>query len=913
RIKNKLIGMNLGICLMSFIIAIGCTHFLTSKFEKQTLDSEIAQCLKLVHTLAGRAALVSKDQHRLRIALNAISTMPIVKSAAIYSKQGNLLEHGVLRPDLPQVVDAEQETTTPTGMRGISRRIVMDGETLGWLFIELDSGPMGKLRTTEISVLIIFLALSALASALITSKITRLVASPIQQLVLAMGSVSEQQDFSIRLNKTSNDEVGALADGFNAMLGEIEQRDSYLKAVNEELDKRVKIRTTELELQVSERSKAEELLAEANDGLETALTRARRMADAAEAANRAKSEFLANISHEVRTPLNGVLGMADLLLDSGLDHEQRDFAVTIKKSSQSLLDIINDLLDYSKAEAGKMSIEHIEFSLSDVIDDVGDLYAQSTRDKDLSFYTFCDPNIPSIIGDPTRIKQVLSNLVTNAIKFTERGEVSVRAELSGVFDNTASLRLTVTDSGIGIPADRQAAIFESFTQADGSTTRRYGGTGLGLTISKQLAALMGGTLTVCSEVGQGSTFTLLMELPLGEGRLRHPMELIGKQVLIVDTDTRMLNDLRHSLETWGCRVAAVSGTQEAFRTLREWPTDVPIDILVTRDSFDDLPMSQLAWRFRGEDRWQGLPILALSQTISQASDPQTKFFVVARPVRRTILQRTMLHAWGFEYQEGTDSTATRSDVKRGKILLVEDNAINRKVANHILQRIGCTVDSAENGQVALELLAASWYDAVLMDIQMPVLDGFETTQRIRAREHQTGRHIPIIAMTANASENDRSRCLRGGMDDYLPKPISADDLASTLDRWLGGEPVAEAPIARSAAGMGSFDMNGLLDRCGGDESFMYEVVGEFERSLSIQLSRIESALQTKDITGASYHAHALKGASRSIGAEPIARICEQIEDSKSDSTLDPNQLLKRLIFEIDAFRGVLIRVFPKAA
>jgi signal transduction histidine kinase len=225
-------------------------------------------------------------------------------------------------------------------------------------------------------------------SAVITARVTRMVAAPIQKLVLAMNSVSDQQDFSIRLVKTSDDEVGAIADGFNAMLAEIEQRDSYLKAVNEELDKRVKIRTTELELQVNERSKAEEKLAEANDGLETALSRARRMAEAAEAANRAKSEFLANISHEVRTPLNGVLGMADLLLDSGLDHEQRDFAVTIKKSSQSLLDIINDLLDYSKAEAGKMTIEHIEFSLSDVIDDVGDLYNQNTRDKGLEFYTF---------------------------------------------------------------------------------------------------------------------------------------------------------------------------------------------------------------------------------------------------------------------------------------------------------------------------------------------------------------------------------------------------------------------------------------------------------------------------------------------------------------------------------------------
>lgn len=905
--------MNLGICLMSFLIAIGCTHFLTSSFEKRALESDIGGSLQLVTKLAGKSAIASKDTHRMRIALNSIATNPNVKSSAIYNKQGKLLERIPNDAKLPNELASESEIETANGYRGYSRRILVDGETIGFLFVELDNGPIGNLRKVEISVLIIFLGLTALISAVITTRIARLVANPIQQLVLAMNSVSDQQDFSIRLKRTSDDEVGAIAEGFNAMLAEIEQRDSYLKAVNEELDKRVKIRTTELEQEVTERSKAEEMLAEANDGLETALSRARRMAEAAEAANKAKSEFLANISHEVRTPLNGVLGMTDLLLDSGLDHEQRDFANTIKKSSQSLLDIINDLLDYSKAEAGKMGIENIEFALNDVIDDVGDLYAQNTRDKDIEFYTYCDPNIPAMIGDAMRIKQVVSNLVTNAIKFTERGRVTVRAELLSVAEKSASIQITVSDTGIGIAPDRQAAIFESFTQADGSTTRRYGGTGLGLTISKQLTQLMGGTLRVQSEVGEGSVFTLLLQLPLGEGRQRQPVEFIGKQVLLMDSEQSALHDLRNILESWGCRVAAISDTQDAFRALREWPHDVPIDVIVTRDSYDDLPTNQLAWRLRGDDRWANLPIVALSSSLTQGSDPQNKYFTVTKPIRRGILQRTMLHALGFEYQEGTNSSITSGDVKRGKILLVEDNAINRKVANHILQRIGCTVDSAENGQVALELLAAGWYDAVLMDIQMPILDGFETTQRIRARERQTGRHIPIIAMTANASENDRSRCLRGGMDDYLPKPISADDLAKALDRWVGSDSKTEVPVARSAAGMGSFDLNGLLDRCGGDEAFMHEVVEEFEKSLSIQLTRIENALESKDITGAAYHAHALKGAARSIGAEPLARICEQIEDSKEDAQLDPKQLVKRLIFEVDAFRGVLNRVIRKAA
>lgn len=911
--KTRLVMMTVGSCLAAFVLSVLCHLVVDARFEAAAKDREIKQTTQVIQNFSAKA-LVKKDPYQSAVALQKLDGT--VLSAALYTRQGTPLARIGAGP-FPEMVNGQiQLKGAPRGYEYV-RAVTSGNQQIGWFYGVIDNvNSQQRAATNWVALLILLLAMTVVAM-FVAMRSTKMIAEPIQELAKAMQAVSANQDFSQRVEIKSAGEVGDLVDGFNSMVAEVEQRDAYLKAVNEELEKRVKLRTVELEQEVSERSKAEEALAEANTGLEVALLRARKMAEAAEGASRAKTDFLANISHEIRTPMNGILGMVDLLLDSQLGHEQRDYASTVRQSAHSLLAIINDILDFSKAEAGKMTIESIEFSLTDVIEEVADLYAQNARDKGLSLNAFVSPDMPEKMhGDPGRIRQVISNLVTNAIKFTERGHVSLRADLVDLLDGSADVRISISDSGIGVPPDRHRAIFESFTQADGSTTRKFGGTGLGLTISKQLAELMKGSLAVESSFGKGSTFTLSLRLPVVVLPVeRAPIELVGRRVVLVEPDEKANQDLYALLSAWGCRVTSFVTATDAIRHLRTYPEDETLDLLVTRDELPDLVHEHIAWRFRDIDRWVDLPILFVSPNAQVQSEPERRLYAVARPVKRKQLQRTIMQALGRPILEVESERANLSQ-KRGKILLVEDNEINRKVAEHILNRIGCQFDSAEHGQEALELLASGFYDAVLMDVQMPILDGIETTIRIRTREQHSGRHIPIIAMTANASDNDRVRCLRAGMDDYLSKPIGAEELARTLDKWMSkGQEISkpmEMPRTQGVE-MASFNLLELSHRCGGDDMFMADILREYQSSLANNLVRLEECIARNDLAGVSAIAHALKGASRSVGAEPLAKICQQLEDSKTDLQLDPKALFKRLMHEVDAFRGVVQRHLPKAA
>jgi signal transduction histidine kinase/PleD family two-component response regulator len=513
--------------------------------------------------------------------------------------------------------------------------------------------------------------------------------------------------------------------------------------------------------------------------------------DEAFASARAKSEFLANMSHEIRTPLNGVIGLTELLLDSPLAEGDREHVVTVRRCGEHLLGVINDILDFSKIEAGKMPIDSIDFEVGAVVEEAAELVAAQAQDRGLEL--LCD--VPSdaaraVTGDPARLRQVLLNLLGNAVKFTERGEVAVEVRLLRETATSVVMRIVVRDTGIGIPQERHAAIFESFTQADGSTTRRHGGTGLGLTICRQLVELMGGRIGLESATGGGSTFWIELALPKAQVESRRAVgadRLTGLQVLMVDDNETNRLILRRTLAAWGCHtVEASAGVEALLRLDEQHAAGTPIRIAILDMHMPEMDGQELARRIQADARFAELPLVLLSSMGALADARQMGFAeALAKPVRQATLLRAILSALGgrVEPRPAEPAPAFRALSERLRVLLAEDNRVNRLVAINMLQRFGCDVDAAETGREAVEAVAAKEYDLVLMDVQMPEMDGFEATAEIRRRE-APGQRLPIIAMTAHAMHGDQERCLAAGMDDYVAKPVTRAALVAKLERWI---------------------------------------------------------------------------------------------------------------------------------